>query len=61
MMQAFSISPETEKQGFPFFSDLLLTISWRSFWQQTIEVLTAENCRENMVLHRVIQIEPPVF
>jgi len=61
MMQAYSILPETEAQGFSIVSDLLLTISGRSFWQQTVEVLTSENCRENMVLHRVIQNEHPIF
>jgi hypothetical protein len=61
MTQAFSILLETEAQGFSVVSDLLLTISGRSFWQQTVEVLTAENCRENKALHRVIQNEPPLF
>ena len=61
MTQACSILPETEAQGFSIVSDLLLTISGRSFWQQTVEVLTSENCRENMVLHRVIQNEHPIF
>jgi hypothetical protein len=61
MTQAFSILPETEAQGFTIVSYLLLTVSGRSFWQKTVEVLTAENCRENMVLHGVIQNEPPIF
>jgi hypothetical protein len=55
MMHAFSILPETEAQGFGIVSDLLLTISGRSFWPQTVEVVTTENCRENVVLQRIFQ------
>jgi hypothetical protein len=54
MAQAFNVLSETKAQGF-------CAISGRRFWQQTLGVLKTENSRENMVLHRVIQNEPPIF